>query len=304
VDNAVLYTGRTWDPALGLYDYRNRQYDPALGRFTTPDPLGPNADWNNLGNPYTYTAANPGAFVDPYGYWAWDADLIELGLGGLLGFQGREATKANWASFAEFGAQDYENMEALVSFVPVVGIPADIDLARKDLQRGDYVMATIGIIGIVPIVGDLFQAAAKGSDAAVHVARAADDLSDAAKGIAKAGRKLDDASGLARKRLPSPPPKEAAQTRYEYHHIFPQRSDLAAEFAKRGIDIDAFTMRVPKEVQSRIHGGAPRGGKWNEAWEDFFRTNPEATDVDVYKHAGELIYQFELPATSVVSYPR
>jgi len=73
VGNAVLYTGRTWDPALGLYDYRNRQYDPALGRFTTPDPLGPNADWNNLGNPYTYTSANPGAFVDPYG-----TDAIDL----------------------------------------------------------------------------------------------------------------------------------------------------------------------------------------------------------------------------------
>jgi len=79
----VLYTGRTWDPALGLYDYRNRQYDPALGRFTTPDPLGPTADWNNLGNPYTYTAANPGAFVDPYGYWGiqFGDDGFNLGVG-------------------------------------------------------------------------------------------------------------------------------------------------------------------------------------------------------------------------------
>jgi|GEM_PF-2803274 len=83
VDNAVLYTGRTWDPALGLYDYRNRQYDPALGRFTTPDPLGPTADWNNLGNPYTYTAANPGAFVDPYGYWGiqFGDNGFNLGIG-------------------------------------------------------------------------------------------------------------------------------------------------------------------------------------------------------------------------------
>ncbi|NLV40429.1 MAG: hypothetical protein GXY15_04275, partial [Candidatus Hydrogenedentes bacterium] len=55
VGNTTLYTGRTWLPALGLYDYRQRLYDPATGRFLTPDPA---QDPANLGNPYTYTANN------------------------------------------------------------------------------------------------------------------------------------------------------------------------------------------------------------------------------------------------------
>jgi len=36
-----LYTGRRWDLALGLYDYRARYYDPALRRFISADSLVP-----------------------------------------------------------------------------------------------------------------------------------------------------------------------------------------------------------------------------------------------------------------------
>jgi RHS repeat-associated protein len=71
VNNNVLYTGRTWDPKINLYDYRTRLYDPTTGRFTTPDPLGNYGDWNNLGNPFTYVGNNPGAFADPYGLFKW-----------------------------------------------------------------------------------------------------------------------------------------------------------------------------------------------------------------------------------------
>jgi len=74
VGNTTLYTGRTWLPALGLYDYRQRLYDPSVGRFLTPDPA---QDPANLGNPYTYTANNPHAFVNPYGEDA--IDLIVTG---------------------------------------------------------------------------------------------------------------------------------------------------------------------------------------------------------------------------------
>ena len=86
VNNPILYTGRPWDTDLALYDYRNRNYDPYVGRFTTPDPIGAHSDWNNLGNPYTYVANNPGAYVDPYGEaleTVWDAASLGIGLGSL-----------------------------------------------------------------------------------------------------------------------------------------------------------------------------------------------------------------------------
>lgn len=89
-----------------------------------------------------------------------------------------------------------------------------------------------------------------------------------------------------------------------FHHVFPQRADLAAEFSKRGVDIDKFTMQLPRDLHVDIHRGAARGGQWNKAWEDFFKANPNATDVDVYKNAGKLIYDFEVPGGAVVPYPR
>ena len=42
------YTGREWDPAVGLYFYRARWYDPRAGRFTSEDPLGFSAGDVNL----------------------------------------------------------------------------------------------------------------------------------------------------------------------------------------------------------------------------------------------------------------
>jgi RHS repeat-associated protein len=79
VGNDHLYTGRQWLTELGLYDYRQRMYNPATGRFLTTDPAH---DPANLGNPYTYVANNPGAFVDPYGdYFELPLEALSLGLG-------------------------------------------------------------------------------------------------------------------------------------------------------------------------------------------------------------------------------
>jgi RHS repeat-associated protein len=100
INNPILYTGRTWQPELGLYDFRNRQYDPTTGRFTTPDPIGAHGDWNNLGNAYTYVGNNPGRYQDPLGLWGWDADWVQTGLE-IMGFgafsnRGRSALNSFW----------------------------------------------------------------------------------------------------------------------------------------------------------------------------------------------------------------
>jgi RHS repeat-associated protein len=58
------YTGREWDPAVGLYFYRARWYDPRAGRFTSEDPLGFAAGDVNLSR-YVGNAAT--LWVDPSG---------------------------------------------------------------------------------------------------------------------------------------------------------------------------------------------------------------------------------------------
>jgi uncharacterized lipoprotein (TIGR02269 family) len=62
--------------------------------------------------------------------------------------------------------------------------------------------------------------------------------------------------------------------RFVRHHLFPQAPDLALYFQRAGIKIHDFTMLIPEHVHRRIHGGGPRGGLWNEAWQQFVRANP------------------------------
>jgi RHS repeat-associated protein len=67
------FTGREWDPEIGLYYYRARYYDPGVARFLSPDPL-PELS-RPLGRiltvsyvePYVYADNNPANRVDPAG---------------------------------------------------------------------------------------------------------------------------------------------------------------------------------------------------------------------------------------------
>lgn len=57
------YTGREWDPEIGLHYYRARYYDPMIGRFVSEDPIG---FWGGV-NFFAYVRNNPPAYVDPSG---------------------------------------------------------------------------------------------------------------------------------------------------------------------------------------------------------------------------------------------
>ena len=59
-----LFTGRDYEPELGLYNYRARSYDPGLGRFISRDPLGFGGGDVNL---YAYVGGNVFGFIDPLG---------------------------------------------------------------------------------------------------------------------------------------------------------------------------------------------------------------------------------------------
>jgi RHS repeat-associated protein len=90
------FTGRPYDPAVGLYDMRNRTYAPALGRFLQRDPLGAVSGLNF----YIYVCNNPTnetdllGFGDNDGYWwnvvsaAWDTAIgageVGLGIAGIV----------------------------------------------------------------------------------------------------------------------------------------------------------------------------------------------------------------------------
>jgi uncharacterized lipoprotein (TIGR02269 family) len=68
-------------------------------------------------------------------------------------------------------------------------------------------------------------------------------------------------------------------------------------------DIHQYTLLIPEHVHIRIHSRGPKGGLWNQAWLDFKHAEPTATSEDIYRHAGQLIFRFELTGP-IVPYAR
>jgi uncharacterized lipoprotein (TIGR02269 family) len=100
---------------------------------------------------------------------------------------------------------------------------------------------------------------------------------------------------------PKPPPLPALPPgRWVKHHIFPQAQELRDWFHARGVpDIHQYTLVIPEHVHIRIHSRGPKGGLWNQAWRDFKDARPNASPEAIYRHAGELIFRFELTGAVV-----
>ncbi|MEH2048251.1 eCIS core domain-containing protein [Nostoc sp.] len=60
------------------------------------------------------------------------------------------------------------------------------------------------------------------------------------------------------------------------HHLLPQ--EFKEKFEAAGLDIEKFKVVLnPEEHLKDVHGGAPRGGLWNLAWENFFKKHQNIT---------------------------
>jgi RHS repeat-associated protein len=73
VNNIYGYTGREFSED-GLYFYRARYLDSNLGRFISEDPIGFLADVNF----YSYVSNNPTIYLDPYGLFSVELNLLIL----------------------------------------------------------------------------------------------------------------------------------------------------------------------------------------------------------------------------------
>jgi uncharacterized lipoprotein (TIGR02269 family) len=88
--------------------------------------------------------------------------------------------------------------------------------------------------------------------------------------------------------------EEAAKERqkpHEKHHVFSQ--EFREFFTEKGINIDEYTILLELVKHRSIHRGE-RGGPWNAAWRKWILANRGATKEEIFRYAGQLIYEFEL----------
>lgn len=88
----------------------------------------------------------------------------------------------------------------------------------------------------------------------------------------------------------------------EKHHIFPQQQRLARWFKRKGIDIHAFTILLPRRFHQRLHSGGTAGWQWNEAWRQFQDNNDGATTEEIWRFAFELMFLFRVNGAFVPYY--
>ncbi|MBN1205173.1 MAG: TIGR02269 family lipoprotein [Myxococcaceae bacterium] len=88
--------------------------------------------------------------------------------------------------------------------------------------------------------------------------------------------------------------EEAAKERNkprERHHVFSQ--EFRPWFERKKINVDEFTILLEQLKHRSIHRGE-RGGPWNAAWRKWILANDNATKEEIFRYAGQLIYEFEL----------
>jgi RHS repeat-associated protein len=95
-DNRYMFTGREYDPCVGLYYYRARYYNPTIGRFLQTDPIR----YISGLNLYTYVKNSPLRFRDPSGL-VFECDYcLGLSLLGPFAYDAHVARqKANEVSY-------------------------------------------------------------------------------------------------------------------------------------------------------------------------------------------------------------
>ena len=265
--NVYRFSSKELHANSGMYHFLYRFYDPRLQRWLNRDPIGEEGGINLYG----FVGNNPANEVDPFGLaGAGEEDFEDEITREIL-----NELREQWARNGRYVTdRDLVRMEDQIE-----------QNTRRDREKFEE---NPPYLGSEPIMRPLVP-----------------------KGRPQTGKPGPTPSRVCQDPKNAPitdparllsPPKRVP--RDPFHHLFPRRPDLASQFRARGINPDDFTLQVPKPIHLDMHSGGPRGGDWNQAWEDFFSANPNATALEIYIHAGNLMYQFQVPGGPIVPYRR
>ncbi|HMX24700.1 MAG TPA: DUF2380 domain-containing protein [Blastocatellia bacterium] len=309
------FTSYERDAETNLDYAQARYYGNLLGRFTSPDPFDESGSpqepqsWNR----YSYVLNQPTIATDPWGLFAtkyyidgieataaevsrlisagwgviapveltrWNSHLFN-GQGGYEHFRATADNRAGWGYYSSVTTSnlDPETGETLQSFTDTewhwtryLGGLTEFQ-GQLAFEIGGVIReGTGGIIGERPIE--------------MNMLGPLDYIGTGEAKILASGGVLLLKGGLSFGKL------------FPKHHIFPQA--LRGVFRNAGINIDNYTIRLSRALHQSIHGN--RGGPWVNAWREFFRQNPNATAEEIYKQAGKMLYDFQIPGGPIIPY--
>jgi RHS repeat-associated protein len=87
---------------------------------------------------------------------------------------------------------------------------------------------------------------------------------------------------------------------YNLHHIFPQAFE--PQFRRVGVNVHEATIGIPRWLHTQLHSQGPRGGWWNQTWDNFFHNNPNPSRAAVFYQANQMIRATNLQYYPVIQY--
>ena len=142
------------------------------------------------------------------------------------------------------------------------------------LGRGQFGNAGISALAIIPFIGDIGKGGKYGAKALKYSDETIAFIRGAENGTS------------SMKFLPA--------TKFEQHHIFPQK--FVEDFKKMGIDIDNFAV----DVQMNSHRSF--SNKYNKDWGNFLNTRPNQKEI--YQYGGHMMDKYGISGQVIKPYNR
>jgi RHS repeat-associated protein len=241
------------------YDYGFRIYNPQIARFLSVDPLSESFPYFS---PYQFAGLDPIKYIDLDGL---ERAYIDPGSGMVIPasdfFQHTPPPGSVYVTplpSKEKQNQAWEDLNTIGSFLPVLGDGIDAKDAYNDFSAGNYGMATLSTLSLIP---------------------GADFITKPIKLSLKNAKHVMDASGAwgktayaYRRNLQIATGKLA--NGYDAHHTLPKSKDFKAFFEKAGLDVNDPANMVWREMND--HRGK-KSSEHTKLWDMFMQKNPNAT---------------------------